>query len=315
MLIEKSACQEETCRDELIYYESARNAMSALLQAMVNRGLINEVLLPGYIGWSPREGSGIFDPINSIAGLNRQYYKMKEDLSIDQEDLFTKASNSKTVVLLVNYFGFRDENICEIVRRLKLGGVRIIEDNAHGMYTYFRHGRIGADATFFSLHKMLPFERGGALLLINDDLKKMAIPHQQGVNYSAMYDYDFGEIARKRTDNYLILDRMIRDKKYEDFFVPLKQDAAIKNAVPQSYPVLIKSGNRDKIYEIMNSAGFGVVSLYHTLIPELQTDEFEESRKVSKYILNLPVHQDVEPKYYGMLLERLTVACVETSVN
>lgn len=122
MLIEKSACQEETCRDELIYYESARNAMSALLQAMVNRGLINEVLLPGYIGWSPREGSGIFDPINSIAGLNRQYYKMKEDLSIDQEDLFTKASNSKTVVLLVNYFGFRDENICEIVRRLKLGG-------------------------------------------------------------------------------------------------------------------------------------------------------------------------------------------------
>lgn len=152
-------------------------------------------------------------------------------------------------------------------------------------------------------------------MLINDDLKKMAIPHQQGVNYSAMYDYDFGEIARKRTDNYLILDRMIRDKKYEDFFVPLKQDAAIKNAVPQSYPVLIKSGNRDKIYEIMNSAGFGVVSLYHTLIPELQTDEFEESRKVSKYILNLPVHQDVEPKYYGMLLERLTVACVETSVN
>lgn len=127
MLIEKSACQKETCRDELIYYESARNAMSALLQAMVNRGLINEVLLPGYIGWSPREGSGIFDPINSIAGLNRQYYKMKEDLSIDQEDLFTKASNSKTVVLLVNYFGFRDKNIFEIINRLKWGGYGLLK--------------------------------------------------------------------------------------------------------------------------------------------------------------------------------------------
>ena len=45
-----------------------------------------------------------------------------------------------------------------------------------------------------------------------------------------MYDYDFGEIARKRTDNYLILDKMIRDEKYNDVFIPLKEEKAIRAA-------------------------------------------------------------------------------------
>lgn len=314
MLIEKGALKKETCKDKQRYYENARGAMFDLLQAMYNEGLINKVLLPGYIGWSPREGSGIFDPINSIMGLSRQYYKMKENLNIDKEDLFEKASDSKTVVLVVNYFGFRDENISEIICRLKERGVWIIEDNAHGMYTYFKYGRIGADATFFSLHKMLPFENGGALLLFSDELKRLALS-KENHDYSDMYDYDFGEIARKRTDNYLILDQMIRDEKYNDVFTPLKEETAIRAAVPQTYPVLIRKGNRDKIYELMNNDGFGVVSLYHTLIPELQENEFEKSKKVSKCILNLPVHQDVDPGYYNMLLEKLVAACEITDAK
>jgi len=115
MLIEKGVLQKETCKDKQRYYENARGSMLDWIQAMYNEGLINKVLLSGYIGWLPREGSGIFE----------------------------KASNSETVVLVVNYFSIRDENISEIICRLKKRGVWIIEDNAHGMYTYFKCGRKG----------------------------------------------------------------------------------------------------------------------------------------------------------------------------
>lgn len=133
--------QKETCTDKQRYYENARGAIFDLLQAMYNEGLINKALLSGYIGGHQERGSGIFDPINSITGLSREYYKMKENLNIDTEDIFEKASHSETVVLVVNYFGIRDENISEIICRLKKKGVWIIEDNAHGMYTYFKYGR------------------------------------------------------------------------------------------------------------------------------------------------------------------------------
>lgn len=312
MLIEKSASQKEAYKHELRYYENARSALLDLLCTMYKSGLIDQVLLPGYIGWSPKEGSGIFDPINLIVGLNRCYYRMKENLDIDEEDLLKKASDSKTVVLIVNYFGFRDENISEIIYCLKKKGVWIIEDNAHSMYTYFKYGGIGADAAFFSLHKMLPLDGGGALAVFNNELKKLCLS-EESHNYSDMYMYDFGDIAKKRTDNYLILDQTIRDKKYSDIFVPLKSENAIRKAVPQTYPILIKKGKRDKIYELMNEEGFGVVSLYHTLISELRKNEFEQSQKISRCVLNLPVHQDVNSNYYGLLLERLVVACEETS--
>ena len=82
-------------------------------------------------------------------------------------------------------------------------------------------GEKGVDATFFSLHKMLPFENGGALLLFRDELKRLALSKEKH-DYSDMYDYDFGEIVRKRTDNYLILDKMIRDEKYNDVFCTIK---------------------------------------------------------------------------------------------
>src|SRR5665648_1295531 len=38
--------------------------------------------------------------------------------------------------------------------------------------------------------------------------------------------------------------------------------------VPQSVPVCITGRNRDQIYATMNRKGYGLVSLYHTLIAE-----------------------------------------------
>jgi hypothetical protein len=43
----------------------------------------------------------------------------------------------------------------------------------------------------------------------------------------------------------------------------------------------------------MNNLGWGIISLYHTMIEQLQNEYFEEECYISKHISNLPVHQDV----------------------
>ena len=52
--------------------------------------------------------------------------------------------------------------------------------------------------------------------------------------------------------------------------------------------MIVREANRDELYERMNAAGFGVVSLYHTLIEQIPRDEFPESFELSRTILNLP---------------------------
>lgn len=72
---------------------------------------------------------------------------------------------------------------------------------------------------------------------------------------------------------------------------------------------MIKVGNRDRIYEIMNGQGYGVVSLYHTLIEELRNSEHEDALWLSKRILNLPIHQDCDVTEYQGMMEVLVKAC------
>ena len=59
----------------------------------------------------------------------------------------------------------------------------------------------------------------------------------------------------------------------------------------------------------MNAAGFGVVSLYHTLIDQIPRDEFPDSVELSRTILNLPVHHEADTDSLAALvaeLDRLT---------
>ena len=98
----------------------------------------------------------------------------------------------------------------------------------------------------------------------------------------------------------------------EQCFVPLRTESDLIDDVPQTFPIVIRKGERNKIYEIMNGKGYGVVSLYHTMIEELQTDGHEEALWLSKRIMNLPVHQDCDASQYKKMLDELKNACEET---
>lgn len=315
MKINKTAIEKDNFIITEFYYDSAREAMFDLLLNMSNNNLINTLFIPGYVGWSPKEGSGIFDPIKRLSNISVVYYKMDGNLNIDFEDLLFKMmrfGNKKFAVLIVNYFGFVDPYIEMIYEKIRVQNGWIIEDNAHGFFTSLNSKHSCADATFFSLHKMFPFTKGGSLRIQNDQLKKIDFKGK------SLYEtkqnpwiYDVSMIAYIRKKNYEKLDKLIKQDKYKSIFEPLKSGLD-EGIVPQTYPCRIKVGNRDKIYEMMNQYGYGVVSLYHTLIENLQDDEYCDAYKLSKQILNLPVHQDVDSNQYESMIELLAKFCIDT---
>jgi dTDP-4-amino-4,6-dideoxygalactose transaminase len=293
MKIEKTVSKLDNYLRNEYYYSSARECMSDLFQNMIDERMIDTVFLPGYIGWSPKEGSGIFDPINNLDGLQVQYYKMTSLLNIDCTDLFAKIENAKKfAVLVVNYFGFIDPRIKDIASVVKAHSGWLIEDNAHGFFTYQYTEEIYSDATFFSLHKMFPFKHGGSLVVHNKRLTTLRFVGDdfRFTDYNP-WRYDIYKIARVRRNNYFTLESITNEDDISKFIVPLKTQGLKSNTVPQTFPICILRGDRDKIYKLMNEAGYGVVSLYHTLIKALQKPEYKASLDLSRYIMNLPVHQ------------------------
>ncbi len=313
MKIEKTAINEKRSRVEMCYYEKAREGMHDVLQQMHSHGLVDEVLLPGYIGWSPKEGSGIFDSISSIEGIRVSYYKMTSDLKVDKMDLYSKIKTKKSLVLFVNYFGFRDLQLDEMINYLKKQSVWIMEDNAHGVYTWCENSRVLSDLVIFSLHKMFPFSSGGSLAIQNEELWQLNLCGSKfPLENANPYLYHVHELSETIKANYFLLSNELKRAEEKGILHSLKKDEEIRINTPQTYPVVLNVGNRDKVYEMMNEAGFGVVSLYHTLIEPLRTKEFDISIKLASHILNLPVHQDVDPNLYSEMVDYLISCCLET---
>lgn len=318
MRINKTATNANNLRISEYYYQSAREGFFDLVKNMFDSGLIDYILLPGYIGWSPKEGSGIFDPLSQIKGIDIKYYRMTSDLNINLENFdqtLKSIANYRFAVLLINYFGFIDDNISIITKKIKNYSGWIIEDNAHGFFTYYNHRSSLADVTFFSYHKMLPFKNGGSLRILNKELSSIKLSGKTRCpSNTNPWIYDIDKISQIRVKNYNLLETIISENSQSELFAPLKRNLP-PGIIPQSYPIKILQGNRNKIYELMNENGFGVVSLYHTLIEPLQSPEYATCLKVSSQILNLPVHQDVNNNEYNLMLTMLIDFCNYESIK
>lgn len=317
MIIEMTALQSANFRRREYFYESAREGMLDLFHNMVSEGMIDSILLPAYIGWSPKEGSGIFDPLKDLAGVDLQFYKMTPDLSIDVDDLRNRMAvlGARTfAVLVVNYFGFMDARIHEVACAIREHSGWIVEDSAHGFFTYEHPEESFSDATFFSLHKMFPFKRGGSLVVHSEPLRALTYHGQYPApaEYNP-WQYDVPGIARARCENYRKLESIIGATGVSEFFVPLKPGGLPEGNVPQTFPIRIITGDRDAIYRLMNESGYGVVSLYHTLIEPLRHPDYGASGGLSRCIMNLPVHQDVDSERYVDMVKLLVELCKVTS--
>lgn len=305
--ISKRAVEVHTMARPTIPFANARTAFKAFLLEL-DFSSQDEILLPAYIGWSENEGSGVFDPVRDV-GVRFAFYGLTRNLTIDLGDLWRKLrENRPRLVVLIHYFGYPDPNLAEVVSYAREYGALVLEDEAHALYSDWVTGICGrwGDAAIMSLHKMLPFEKGG-LLILNPSLRGEVVPRllnsslQQPLEKTPL-DYDLAEISSARRRNALQLLELIgsHSEKANPLFPALPA-----GVVPQTLPVVITKGSRDNLYFELNSSGYGVVSLYHTLIDSIREDEFPDSYWLSRRILNLPVHQDVGDGTLEQMVARL----------
>lgn len=298
MMIEKTAVKQQQERNHMFYYDSARTAWKKLLFYLSGQGEY-QVLLPGYIGSSPNEGSGIYDPVTE-SGISHDFYRLDSALCIDIRDLEDKLNKyPKAAVLLVHYFGYPDKSIQKIVQMCRYREAVVVEDCAHALYTDFIDHSCGSygDYAIYSIHKMLPYKKGG-FLKIRHYLKawENAFFTEDTVpSFTSLFEYDFYRIAQARKRNAGIWENLLAGMEKQFEILRFKENGSGMDVTPQTFPVIVKQYDRTKLYFELNEEGFGAVSLYHTLIPPLINDRrFEEAVWLSKHILNLPVHQDIK---------------------
>lgn len=276
-------------------FNRARDAFELILQRLKLENPELRVLLPNYIGLSMKEGSGIFDPIIR-SGVEYGFYELNENLNVNVEDLKLKIGRKFDVILLVHYFGFVDPKIEDIVQLAKRNGLTIIEDCAHALLSEFFSNSCGifGDYSFYSLHKLFPFSSGGML---------KSYDYIRGLQekFEFMNENIF-EISKIRRENYLTLQKLIDN--IPEICVPLKETLP-RGIVPQTFPILIKSSNRDEVYNDMNNLGWGVVSLYHTMIEPLENIDGLSTRSISSSVMNLPLHQNADKRKYETMISDL----------
>ena len=289
MIIEKTALIKECCRSKMYFLDNARQGEILILRHYAQQYTL---LLPAYIGYSTKEGSGIFDPVIETR-IKYRFYRINKDLSIDVDDLNKILNNTigKKIILLVHYFGYPDKKIEHIVEICRAYDTLVIEDAAHALYTDYVDHKCGhyGDFVLYSIHKMLPYDGGGILKINKSKIDFQPKYFTEDNSYSSIFDYNFYKIAEKRKRNARLWEELLLTIPGSRI-VLLRTD--YRDITPQTYPILIIDYDRNQLYFKLNEAGFGAVSLYHTMIEPIH-ENYEDSVWISNHILNLPVHQDI----------------------
>lgn len=288
----KGAFRPETLLQPTFFYKSAREGMSDLLSNSLESDR-DGVLLPAFIGWSAREGSGVFDPVLK-SQATYDFYDLNRDLSANVLDIERRLqSGSYRVLVIIHYFGRTDPNIHQFRALADEYGVILVEDLAHGFYTSLGQGPAGrfGDVSLFSLHKMFPMDEGGMIRYANRKLITNQVSSTTGLAERVL-SYDWAAISQVRRSNFILLAGLLEKLPECGSKFELLWPALEDYDVPQTLPVRILTGNRDEIYLGMNRDGFGMVSLYHTLIEPVR-EGFLYLNRLAEEITNFPVHQDV----------------------
>lgn len=143
---------------------------SAIYWACRGLGLEQEARI-----WMPALHCGVEVQAAIDARLNVGFYRLVDELTVDEEDLESKLQGRPGVVFVIHFFGFGQPHIERIAALCKRTGNILMEDCAHALFskhTGFELGDFGPIAVF-SLHKTLPIPDGGALKVNADLLRRV----------------------------------------------------------------------------------------------------------------------------------------------
>lgn len=148
---------------ELIYNDpqmrltyKARGAIYRALLSTKGRGT-KTVLAPSF------HCPTVIHPILD-AGLGVQYYRIKADLSIDNQDLINQLSANIAAVIIINYYGFEQE-IDAIQAACNTLNIPIIDDWSHSFLKTAPLELTGkrVDFSVYSFWKIAPCHEGGGI--------------------------------------------------------------------------------------------------------------------------------------------------------
>jgi dTDP-4-amino-4,6-dideoxygalactose transaminase len=307
-MISKSPLNIDKFKRNLKFTNSAREAWGMILKTIKPD---SEILLPSYIGVTDREGSGIYDPVKE-ASLKHDFYLLNEDLSIPISEIERKVKQGKyNLILLVHYFGFKIQNIIDIVELCRKHHIVVVEDCAHlynhNMFHLSDAGTFG-DYAFYSLHKNFPFKNGG--LLVQNKCNNSIFDYSSNsreYNFSEMLaEYNTDLIAKKRIENFEFLEVLV--SKISGI-IPLKK--LRKGDIPHNYPIIVKHNLREKLYFWLIEKDITLMALYYRLIEPLESNKFKQMQYLSNNILNLPIHQDIEKRDLIFLAKLIEEALTE----
>jgi len=306
MSLEKEPSDVENLVRHRQFCTRARDGFTHLLRRAWPGGR-SRILLPAYIGHSPIEGSGIFDPLIAL-GVPYGFYAVDHALHVDLTSLERElARHDAFGVLAIHYFGSPQPELGEMKRLCERSGAVLIEDCCHCI------DRLGSsvggtgDYSLYSIHKVLPCEDGGILQRAPNAPDPGALPSDlvaSELPVRLWRDAAFDEIAERRVSNYRQMNTELHGLPgMKPFWDQLQE-----GAVPLNFPVLIESADRFEVYKKMRAMGVGVVALYHTLVAAIQPERFPVSHEISRKILNLPIHQDVESADVSRIVATLSDA-------
>ena len=309
--ITKVATRREMCSRPTFFYRSAREGMLDFLNNA--RGSDSRaVLLPGFIGWSPCDGSGVYDPVHSL-GIGVGFYGLREDLTLDLNQIADLArTHQYGVLVVIHYFGRAETQMAEVRQIADECGLLLVEDLAHAFYTSMTGHSAGGygDMNLYSLHKMFPIPIGGMCRYSSEALvrqQRSTMPELA----AEIISYDWEVISERRRENFVNLIKRLSaipevGERFRLLWPKLNQ-----RDVPQSLPVLISGDGRDSVHAAMNREGFGMVSLYHTLVKEVEYLH-PDLQHLSRHIINFPVHQDIAEQDLDGLVDAFRVALRES---
>lgn len=292
MTVEKEPTERARLIRDRRYAARARDGFRHLLSSCWTGGDAR-VVLPAYIGQSPREGSGILDPLREL-GIPFSFYSVDRELRVDLSSLREELGRGPVyAALLIHYFGGPQRATKDVRAACADAGAVLIEDCCHSLDPGATGvGDVG-DYALFSIHKVLPCDDGGILQVnagaedpgpIDESVRAPELPVR------LWRDARFDRIADQRSRNYRSLSRMIDGIRGVRPFWPKLPEGT----VPLNFPVLIEEVDRFDVYQRMRADGIGVVALYHTLVAEIDAAAFPVSSRLSRTMLNLPIHQDID---------------------
>ena len=272
----------------------------------------NGVLLPAYVGFSKKEGSGVFDPVRA-SGRPYDFYRVDRRLVPDLDDLERCLRSGRfDTVLLIHYFGVPQTDPVGLTELCHRYDARLVEDCAHSILGGLGPHRLGTtgDYAIFSIHKSTASVAGGFFLDNRGDVAPLPLAPRHRIDAESMSLFantDLIAASMQRRENYLEVERWVRGiSGLELFFSSLPN-----GTVPLNCPVWVQDGRREKLYFALIERDLHPTALYHTLISELDPERFPEGYEVARTILNLPTHAGVGDAGLQSYQERLIDAVTE----